>query len=568
MADTPLEKPSNISPEATPEVGKDFIRTKIEKDLADGTHSQIHTRFPPEPNGYLHLGHAKSICLNFGVADEYKGICNLRFDDTNPEKENQEYVDAIQKDVRWLGYDWEDRLFFASDYFEQLYQFAEKLIMDGNAYVDDLTPEEIREYRGSLTEPGKPSPNRERPKDESLDLFRKMRAGEFPDGSLVLRAKIDMASPNLVMRDPTLYRIRRAHHHRTGDDWCIYPMYDFTHCISDSLEGITHSLCSLEFVNNRELYDWVLEKLDIYRSRQTEFARLNITRTVLSKRKLIQLVNEGHVDGWDDPRMPTLSGLRRRGFPASAIREFCKRIGLARSENMVDYSFLEFCIREELNKTALRTMAVLDPVKVIIENYPEDQVEWFELPLDPENPEGASRSVPFTREIYIERDDFREEAPKKFFRLSPGKEVRLRCAYYITCTGVDKDEAGNIVSLRCTYDPESRGGGTPDNRRVKGTLHWVSATKSTPIEVRLYDHLFTQDNPEEFGNFLDCINPDSLKTVTGYTDESTVATPQGEVVQFERLGYFTPDKSSTPEKPVFNRTATLRDTWAKIEKKL
>ncbi len=568
MADTPLEKPSNISPEATPEVGKDFIRTKIEKDLADGTHSQIHTRFPPEPNGYLHLGHAKSICLNFGVADEYKGICNLRFDDTNPEKENQEYVDAIQKDVRWLGYDWEDRLFFASDYFEQLYQFAEKLIMDGNAYVDDLTPEEIREYRGSLTEPGKPSPNRERPKDESLDLFRKMRAGEFPDGSLVLRAKIDMASPNLVMRDPTLYRIRRAHHHRTGDDWCIYPMYDFTHCISDSLEGITHSLCSLEFVNNRELYDWVLEKLDIYRSRQTEFARLNITRTVLSKRKLIQLVNEGHVDGWDDPRMPTLSGLRRRGFPASAIREFCKRIGLARSENMVDYSFLEFCIREELNKTALRTMAVLDPVKVIIENYPEDQVEWFELPLDPENPEGASRSVPFTREIYIERDDFREEAPKKFFRLSPGKEVRLRCAYYITCTGVDKDEAGNIVSLRCTYDPESRGGGTPDNRRVKGTLHWVSATKSAPIEVRLYDHLFTQDNPEEFGNFLDCINPDSLKTVIGYTDESTVATPQGEVVQFERLGYFTPDKSSTPEKPVFNRTATLRDTWAKIEKKL
>lgn len=560
MADT-IE---NTSPEA----GKDFIRTKVEADLASGKHEKIHTRFPPEPNGYLHLGHAKSICLNFGIAQEYDGICNLRFDDTNPEKESQEYVDAIKRDIQWLGFDWEDRLYFASDYFEQLYQFAEQLIINGHAYVDDLTADEIREYRGTLTEPGKPSPNRDRPSEESLDLFRRMRAGEFPDGSLVLRAKIDMESPNLIMRDPTLYRIRRAHHHRTGDEWCIYPMYDFTHCISDSLEGITHSLCSLEFVNNRELYDWVLDTLDIFRSKQTEFARLNITRTVLSKRKLIQLVEEKHVDGWDDPRMPTLSGMRRRGFPPAAIREFCKRIGIARSENMVDYSFLEFCIREELNKTAPRTMAVLDPVRVIIDNYPEDQVEWFDLPLDPENPGKGSRTLPFSREILIERDDFREEAPKKFFRLSPGKEVRLRCAYYITCTGVEKDDAGNITALHCTYDPESRGGGTPDNRRVKGTLHWVSAAHAKPIEVRLYDHLFTRDDPEEFGNFLDCINPDSLSIVTGYTDESTVTTPQGQVLQFERLGYFTPDKNSTPEKPVFNRTATLRDTWAKIEKKL
>ena len=440
--------------------------------------------------------------------------------------------------------------------------------MGGHAYVDDLSADEIRAYRGTLTEPGKESPNRNRPSEESLDLFRRMRAGEFPDGSLVLRAKIDMASPNLVMRDPTLYRIRRAHHHRTGDAWCIYPMYDFTHCISDSLENITHSLCSLEFVNNRELYDWVLDTLDLYRSKQTEFARLNITRTVLSKRKLIQLVTEKHVDGWDDPRMPTLSGMRRRGYPPAAIREFCKRIGIARSENMVDFSFLEFCIREELNKTAPRTMTVLDPLKVIIDNYPADQVEWFELPLDPENPDKGTRSIPFSKELYIERDDFREDAPKKFFRLAPGKEVRLRCAYYITCTSVEKDADGNIVALHCTYDPESRGGGTPDNRRVKGTLHWVSIPHAQPIEVRLYDHLFTKDNPEESGNFLDCINPDSLQVVTGYTDASTVATPLEEVIQFERLGYFTPDKSSTPERPVFNRTATLRDTWAKIEKKL
>lgn len=561
MSETPLDN-------ATPEVGKDFIRTKIEADLASGKHKVIHTRFPPEPNGYLHLGHAKSICLNFGIAEEYNGICNLRFDDTNPEKENQEFVDTIQRDVHWLGFDWKERLYFASDYFEQLYTFAEQLIMGGHAYVDDLSADEIRAYRGTLTEPGKESPNRNRPSEESLDLFRRMRAGEFPDGSLVLRAKIDMASPNLVMRDPTLYRIRRAHHHRTGDAWCIYPMYDFTHCISDSLENITHSLCSLEFVNNRELYDWVLDTLDIYRSKQTEFARLNITRTVLSKRKLIQLVTEKHVDGWDDPRMPTLSGMRRRGYPPAAIREFCKRIGIARSENMVDFSFLEFCIREELNKTAPRTMTVLDPLKVIIDNYPADQVEWFELPLDPENPDKGTRSIPFSKELYIERDDFREDAPKKFFRLAPGKEVRLRCAYYITCTSVEKDADGNIVALHCTYDPESRGGGTPDNRRVKGTLHWVSIPHAQPIEVRLYDHLFTKDNPEESGNFLDCINPDSLQVVTGYTDASTVATPLEEVIQFERLGYFTPDKSSTPERPVFNRTATLRDTWAKIEKKL
>lgn len=558
----------NIFDTGTPEMGKDFLRTKIEADLSANKHGgRIHTRFPPEPNGYLHLGHAKSICLNFGIAEEYAGLCNLRFDDTNPEKESQEYVDAIQKDVRWLGFDWEDRCYFASDYFEQFYLFAEQLIMAGHAYVDDLTADQIREYRGTLTEPGKPSPNRDRPAEESLDLFRRMRAGEFPDGAMVLRAKIDMAAPNLVMRDPALYRIRRARHHRTGDAWCIYPMYDFAHCISDSLENITHSFCTLEFVNNRELYDWVLDTLDIFRSKQTEFARLNITRTVLSKRKLIQLVTEKYVDGWDDPRMPTLSGMRRRGYPPAAIREFCKRIGIARSENMVDYGFLEFCVREELNKTAPRAMTVLDPVKVIIDNYPEDQIEWFDLPLDPDNPGKGSRQVPFAKEIYIERDDFREEPPKKYFRLSPGKEVRLRCAYYITCTSVEKDSAGNITALHCSYDPESRGGGTPDNRKVKGTLHWVSAAHAHSIEVRLYEHLFTQDNPEETGNFLDCINPQSLSVVTGYTDASTAATANGETVQFERLGYFTADTSSTLQRPVFNRTATLRDTWAKIESK-
>lgn len=550
--------------------GKDFIRAMIEQDLASGRKSAVHTRFPPEPNGYLHLGHAKSICLNFGVADEYKGECNLRFDDTNPLKESSEYVNAIRKDVSWLGYDWQNREYFASDYFEQLYVFAEQLITMGKAYVDSLSAEDIREYRGNLTTPGKESPYRGRSVEENLDIFRRMRAGEFQDGEHVLRAKIDMASPNMIMRDPTLYRIRRAHHHRTGNTWCIYPMYDFTHCISDSLEGITYSLCTLEFVNNRELYDWVLDTLGIFRSEQTEFARLNITRTVLSKRKLIQLVDEGHVAGWDDPRMPTLAGLRRRGIPPDALREFAGRIGVARADTLVEFSFLEFCIREALNTTAPRAMGVLNPLRIIIENYPEGQVEWFELPLTPDEPEKGVRKVPFSREIWIEREDFREDAPKKYFRLAPGKEVRLRCAYYITCKEVRKDVDGNITALICDYDPESRGGGTPDGRKVKGTLHWVSASHAREAEVRLYDHLFLKDDPNETEpgqTFLDNINPDSLMVITGLVDPTLCELSPGDRVQFERLGYFCADKDYTAEKPVFNRTATLKDSWAKVEKK-
>ena len=550
--------------------GKDFIRAMIADDLATGRKKNVHTRFPPEPNGYLHLGHAKSICLNFGVAEEFKGECNLRFDDTNPLKESQEYVDAIREDVRWLGFDWEKREFYASNYFEQLYAYAEQLIRMDKAYVDSLSAEDIRAYRGTLTQPGTDSPYRSRSIEENLDLFRRMRAGEFEDGAHVLRAKIDMAAPNIIMRDPTLYRIRRAHHQRTGDAWCIYPMYDFTHCISDSLEGITHSLCTLEFVNNRELYDWVLETLGIFRSEQTEFARLNITRTVLSKRKLIQLVDEGHVKGWDDPRMPTLSGLRRRGVPPEALREFASRIGISRADNIVEYSFLEFCIRERLNATAPRAMAVLNPLKVIIDNYPAEQVEYFDLPLSPDEPEKGVRRLPFSRELYIERDDFLEDAPKKFFRLSPGKEVRLRCAYYITCKEVVKNEQGDISAVICEYDPQSKGGGTPDGRKVKGTLHWVSAAHAIAAEVRLYDHLFLQDDPNsmpEGQSFLDAINPDSLTIVTGYMDPGMVDLRPGEVVQFERLGYFCADADHTPEKPVFNRTATLKDTWAKVAQK-
>ena len=565
MSDTPSSAPSR--PDAP---GKDFIRAMIEQDLAGGRKTVVHTRFPPEPNGYLHLGHAKSICLNFGVAREYGGLCNLRFDDTNPLKESSEYVNSIKEDVRWLGFDWQDREFYASDYFEKLYAFAETLITMGKAYVDSLTAEEIRSYRGTLTEPGTESPYRNRSVEENLDLFRRMRAGEFEDGAHVLRAKIDMASPNVIMRDPTLYRIRRAHHHRTGDAWCIYPMYDFTHCISDSLEAITYSLCTLEFVNNRELYDWVLDTLGIFRSEQTEFARLNITRTVLSKRKLIQLVDEGHVAGWDDPRMPTLAGLRRRGVPPEALREFAARIGISRADNIVEFSFLEFCIREALNATAPRAMAVLNPLKVIIDNYPVDQVEWFDLPLTPDEPEKGVRPVPFSREIWIEREDFREDAPKKFFRLAPGKEVRLRCAYYITCKEVQKNENGEVTALICEYDPQSRGGGTPDGRKVKGTLHWVSAPHAREAEVRLYDQLFLKDDPnqtEPGGSFLDNINPDSLKVVTGYVDPSLCELAPGDRVQFERLGYFCADKEHTPEQPVFNRTATLKDSWAKAEKK-
>lgn len=555
----------------TAKVGLDFIRTRITEDNASGRFgNRVHTRFPPEPNGYLHLGHAKSICLNFGVAKEFGGLCNLRFDDTNPTKEETEYVDSIREDVRWLGGVWDDREFYASDYFEKLYDYAEQLIKMGKAYVDDLSAEEIREYRGTLTEPGRESPWRNRGVDENLDLFRRMRAGEFGDGQKVLRAKIDMTSPNVVMRDPTLYRIRHAEHHRTGNKWCIYPMYDYTHCLSDSIEGITHSLCTLEFINNRELYDWVLKTLGAYRPQQIEFARLNVTYTVLSKRKLIQLVKEGHVTGWDDPRMPTLSGMRRRGIPPEALREFCSRIGLARADSTVEYSMLEFCVREYLNEHTPRVMAVLDPVKVVIENYPVGQVEEFDMPYHPEDVSYGSRKVPFSRELYIERDDFRLEPPKKFHRLAPGAEVRLRYAYFITCREAVLDDAGNVVELRCVYDPESKGGQSPDGRKVKGTIHWVSAAHAIPAEVRLYDQLFAVENPNaapEGKTFLDNLNPESLTKVEALLEPALATFKAGDKMQFERLGYYCKDKDSTDAKPVFNRTTTLRDTWAKLEKK-
>lgn len=549
----------------------DFIRAKIMADNTSGRfNGKVHTRFPPEPNGYLHLGHAKSICLNFGVAKEFNGLCNLRFDDTNPTKEDTEYVESIREDVRWLGGDWGDREFYASNYFDKLYGYAEQLIKMGKAYVDDLTADEIREYRGTLTQPGRESPYRNRSVEENLDLFRRMRAGEFADGTHVLRAKIDMASPNLVMRDPTLYRIRHATHHRTGDKWCIYPMYDFTHPLSDSIEGITHSLCTLEFVNNRELYNWVLETLNVYHPEQTEFARLNLTYTVLSKRKLIQLVKEGYVKGWDDPRMPTLSALRRRGVPPEAIRDFCQRIGMAKSEAVVEYGLLEFCIREYLNAHAPRWMAVLNPVRLVIDNYPEDQEDVFEMPLYPDDDSFGSRKVPFTRELYIDRDDFRLDPPKKYYRLAPGQEVRLRYAYFVTCTDVVKDAEGNVQEIHCTYDPASRGGNSPDGRKVKGTIHWVSAKYALPAEVRLYEQLFSVADPNnvpEGKTFLDYINPDSLRTVSARLEPAMAQIRTGETVQFERVGYFCKDRDSTDELPVFNRTVTLRDTWAKIEKK-
>lgn len=549
----------------------DFIRAKIMADNASGRfNGKVHTRFPPEPNGYLHLGHAKSICLNFGVAKEFNGLCNLRFDDTNPTKEDTEYVESIKEDVRWLGGDWGDREFYASNYFDKLYEYAEQLIKMGKAYVDDLSADEIREYRGTLTQPGRESPYRNRSVEENLDLFRRMRAGEFADGTHVLRAKIDMASPNLVMRDPTLYRIRHATHHRTGDKWCIYPMYDFTHPLSDSIEGITHSLCTLEFVNNRELYNWVLETLNVYHPEQTEFARLNLTYTVLSKRKLIQLVKEGYVKGWDDPRMPTLSALRRRGVPPEAIRDFCQRIGMAKSEAVVEYGLLEFCIREYLNAHAPRWMAVLNPVRLVIDNYPEDQEDVFEMPLYPDDDSFGSRKVPFTRELYIDRDDFRLDPPKKYYRLAPGQEVRLRYAYFVTCTDVVKDAEGNVQEIHCTYDPASRGGNSPDGRKVKGTIHWVSAKYALPAEVRLYEQLFSVADPNnvpEGKTFLDYINPDSLRTVSARLEPAMAQIRTGETVQFERVGYFCKDRDSTDELPVFNRTVTLRDTWAKIEKK-
>ncbi len=550
----------------------DFIRTIIDEEVASGKHSgRVTTRFPPEPNGYLHIGHAKSICLNFGVAAERGGTCNLRFDDTNPTKEDVEYVEAIEEDVEWLGFKW-DALYFASDYFEKLYGFAVELIRRGLAYVDSLNADETRQYRGTLTEPGRNSPYRDRPIAESLDLFARMRAGEFEDGAHVLRAKIDMASPNFNMRDPTLYRIRHASHHRTGDVWCIYPMYDYAHPISDALERITHSLCTLEFEDHRPLYDWLVEHLFAGDwPRQIEFARLNLNYTVMSKRKLLQLVQQGHVAAWDDPRMPTISGLRRRGYTPESIRDFCSRIGVAKKENVIDVAQLEHSIREDLNRLAPRVMAVLRPLKLVITNYPEGQVEDVDVINNPEDESAGTRKVPFSRVLYIERDDFKEDPPKKFFRLSPGREVRLRCAYFVTCTDVVKDAAGEVVEVRCVYDPATRGGDAPDKRKVKATLHWVSAQHAVPIEVRLYDRLFTIEDPErsEDGQtFVDHMNPASLEVLPNCQAEPSLAgaaTPAR--VQFERIGYFCVDPDSRPGALVFNRTVSLRDTWARIEQK-
>ncbi len=551
----------------SPERG-DFIREIVSTDLRDGRHRTVVTRFPPEPNGYLHIGHAKSICLNFGIAQEFGGRCHLRFDDTNPAKEEQEYIDSIQADVRWLGFDWGEHLHFASDYFEQLYEWAVQLIRAGKAYVDDLSADEIREHRGTLTAPGRNSPWRDRPPEESLDLFERMRKGEFPNGARVLRAKIDMASPNINLRDPVLYRIVHAEHPRTGDRWCIYPTYDMAHGQSDAIEGITHSICTLEFEIHRPLYDWLIENLPVpSRPHQYEFARLNLTYTVLSKRVLLRLVTEGHVRGWDDPRMPTVSGLRRRGFPAQGIRDFAALIGVAKSDSVVEVEMLEHAVRDVLNRNALRRFAVLDPLKVVIESYPEGQVEEMEIVNNPEDPSAGSRKVPFTREIWIERDDFMEDPPAKFFRLALGREVRLRSAYFVTCREVVKDATGRILELRCTHDPATRGGSSPDGRRPKATLHWISADHAVPAEVRLYDHLFTRPDPgADGGDFFAELNPDSEQVLQGCLVEPGLAElPAGETVQFERLGYFCPDPDSTPGCPVFNRTLTLRDTWAKLQ---
>jgi glutaminyl-tRNA synthetase len=546
----------------------DFIREIVAADLREGRHESVVTRFPPEPNGYLHVGHAKAICLNFGIAEEFGGHCHLRFDDTNPIKEEQEYIDSIETDVHWLGFDWGEHLYYASDYFEQLYEWALHLITGGKAYIDDLSADEIRQYRGTLTEPGKNSPWRDRPTEENLDLFSRMRSGEFPDGSRVLRAKIDMASPNINLRDPILYRILHAEHPRTGDAWCVYPTYDFAHGQSDAIEGITHSICTLEFQDHRPLYDWFIESLPVpSRPRQYEFARLNLTHTVLSKRVLLRLVNEGHVSGWDDPRMPTLSALRRRGFPAEGLRDFAAMIGVARADSVVEIEMLEHAARGVLNRKAVRRFAVLDPLKVIIENYPEGLVEQMQVANNPEDPSAGSRSVPFAREIWIERDDFMEDPPKKFFRLAPGREVRLRSAYFVTCHEVVKDAAGRVVELRCTYDPDTRGGSATDGRRPKATLHWVSASHAVPAEVRLYDHLFSSPYPGADGRdlFAD-LNPDSQTKLQGcFVEDSLASLPVGQTAQFERLGYFCPDPDSSTEALVFNRTLTLKDTWAKLQ---
>ena len=565
---------------------RDFIREIIDTDMESGKFGgKVMTRFPPEPNGYLHIGHAKSICLNFGVAEEYGGLCNLRFDDSNPETENVDYVEGIKRDINWLGFDWENRLYFASDYYDRLYGYALQLIDQGDAYVDSLTWDEMRDYRGTPTEPGRNSPYRDRPGDENRDLFQRMQTGEFPDGAHVLRARIDMAHPNLTMRDPVLYRIRHAHHYRTGDKWRVYPMYDITHCLSDSIEGITHSLCTLEFENNRPLYDWILDRLDVYHPQQIEFAPLVLAHTILSKRFYRPLIEEGVLSGWDDPRMPTLSGLRRRGYTPESIRALCDRVGVAKNHNLIDMALSDFIIREDLNKRAPRVMGVLDPLKVVITNYPADQTEHMEAVNNPEDEKMGTRQVPFSREIYIERNDFMEELPRKFFRLGPGREVRLRYGYYITCTDVIKDDQGNVIELHCTYDPESRGGSTPDGRRVRGTIHWVSAAQALNATVRLYDRLFSDPDPRpgEVDDERSLLNPDSLRTFTECKVEPGLADAvPGVNYQFERLGYFCIDAVETqsngpatdramPESgqtvPVFNRTIALRDTWAKIQKK-
>ncbi len=549
----------------------DFIRSIIQEDLkTDKYHGRVHTRFPPEPNGYLHIGHAKSICLNFGVAEDFGGLCNLRFDDTNPTKEELEYVESIQEDIRWLGFDWGERLYYASDYFQQLYDYAVKLIKKGLAYVDDLSADEIRSYRGTLTEPGKESPYRNRTVEENLDLFERMRSGEFPDGTRVLRAKIDMSSGNLNLRDPVMYRILHEAHHRTGDQWCIYPMYDFAHGQSDSIEKITHSLCTLEFQDHRPLYDWFLDELEIYHPQQIEFARLNLSYTVLSKRKLLRMVNEKYVAGWDDPRMPTISGLRRRGYTPESIREFCDRIGVAKSDSIVDVALLEHCIRQDLNQRAPRVMGILNPLRVVIANYPEDLIEEMDAINNPEDASMGTRKVPFSRVLYIERDDFMEDPPKKFYRLAPGREVRLRYAYFITCVDVVKDEkTGEVIELHCTYDPATKGGDAPDGRKVRGTLHWVSAAHALQAEVRLYDRLFIKENPDdtvEGSDFTSNLNPNSLEILTGcYVEPSLAGSQPGSRYQFERLGYFCVDPDSKAASLVFNRTVALRDSWAKIE---
>lgn len=551
-------------------IGTNFIHEAINQDLAAGVYDHVQTRFPPEPNGYLHIGHAKAICINFGTAGKYSGKCNLRLDDTNPTKEDTEYVDAIMEDIRWLGFDW-DQVFYASDYFDEIYDAAVRLIKMGKAYVDDLSAEEIREYRGTLKEPGKNSPYRDRSIDENLDLFSRMTKGEFQNGERVLRAKIDMASSNLNMRDPVIYRILHAAHHRTGDKWCVYPMYDFAHPISDTVEGVTHSLCSLEFEDHRPLYDWFLRELGYaHPSRQIEFARMNLNYTLTSKRKCLKLVQDGIVSGWDDPRMGTLCGMRRRGYTPEAIRDFCERIGVAKANSVIEFGLLEHCVREDLNKKAPRAMAVLRPVKLIIDNYPAGQIEEIEVENNPENPAAGTRKIEFSRELYIEADDFMEEPPKKYFRLSPGKEVRLKSAYYVTCTSCEKDAAGNVTAVHCTYDPETRGGQSPDGRKVKGTIHWVSAEHALDAEIRLYDRLFNVENPSDeskVGSFLENLNPASEEVLTRCKIESTLkSVSPGDSFQFLRLGYFCVDPDSTPEHLVFNRTVALKDSWAKVNK--